>query len=83
METLLPLTTLKSDKFVAVPAWSPKMILVCQIIPFILISNFITINCKSYIVYDCICLGNSCHMGVCVCVASSIRLTVTSWTIAH
>lgn len=61
-ETLLPLTTpLKHGKSIAVIyTQSPNWWFFCQIIlPFIVISNFTTINYISYIVHK---PGNTCHI---------------------
>lgn len=53
METLLPLTTLlKYGKSIAEPIQPPKWLFFCQVIPFIVISNFITINSISHIFHN-------------------------------
>ena len=52
-ETLLPLTTLlKYGKSVTVPVLSPVCYFSVKLLPFIIISNFTTINYISHIVRD-------------------------------
>lgn len=57
METLLPLTTLlKYGKSIAEPIQSPKWLFFRQVIPFIVISNFTTINSISHIFHNLVIL---------------------------
>lgn len=57
METLLPLTTLlKYGKSIAESIQSPKWLFFGQVIPFIVISNFTTINSISHIFHNLVIL---------------------------